>query len=57
MDEKTWSDADIEEFKKLVAPLVEYLQTKCDLHTSIIVEWDRAVLIENVFGISCEVPD
>ncbi|MBR2519061.1 MAG: hypothetical protein IKE46_04660, partial [Selenomonadaceae bacterium] len=41
-------DADIEEFQKLVAPLVEYLQTKCDPHTSVIVEWDRGVLVKDI---------
>lgn len=58
MDEKYyWNDVDREEFELLVKPLVEFLQTKCHPHMSIIVEWDRATLVEDQLGIPFKVPD
>ena len=55
--EKIWSDADIEEFEKLCAPLVEFLQTKYHPHAHILIDWDRAVLVKDVRGVGFKVPD
>ena len=51
------SRIDREEFERLVKPLVDFLQTKCHPHMSIIVEWDRATLVEDQLGIPFKVPD
>lgn len=55
--EKIWSATDIEEFEKLCAPLVKFLQTKCHPHAHILIDWDRAVLVKDVRGVGFEVPD
>lgn len=58
MDEKYyWTDADREEFERLVAPLIEFLQTKCHPHMSVIVEYDQATLVEDKLGVGFKVPD
>lgn len=58
MDEKYyWNDADREEFERLVKSLVEFLQTKCHPHMSVIVEWDRATLVEDRLNMPFKVPD
>ena len=44
------SKFDSEEFERLVKPLIEFLQTKCHPHTSIIVEYNRASLVEEIRG-------
>lgn len=44
------SKFDRKEFERLVKPLIEFLQTKCHPHTSIIVEHDRASLVEEIRG-------
>ena len=54
------SRADREEFERLVKPLVDFLQTqhnKCTPHMSVIVEYDRATLVEDQLGIPFKVPD
>lgn len=48
---------DMEEFKELCRPLVEYLQKKYHPHAWIIIEWDRATLTEDVRGVPFQVPD
>ncbi|MBR1806379.1 MAG: hypothetical protein IJ774_08350 [Selenomonadaceae bacterium] len=57
MDEKYyWTDVDCEEFERLTKPLIDFLQTKCHPHMSIIVEYDRASLVE-VRSAVFKVPD
>ena len=51
------TDVDREEFELLAKPLVEFLQTKCHPHMSVIVEYDRATLVEDQLGIPFKVPD
>ena len=48
MDKAESSRVDHEEFERLVKPLVDFLQTKCHPHMSVIVEWD--------FGDACRRP-
>lgn len=55
VDEK--SGVDREEFERLVKPLIEFLQTKCHPHMSVIVEYDRATLVEEQLGMPFKVPD
>ena len=57
MDKAELSRVDREEFERLVKPLVEFLQTKCHPHMSVIVEWDRATLVEDRLGVGFKVPD
>lgn len=47
---------DREEFERLVKPLIEFLQTKCHPHMSVIVEYDRASLVEDVKSVPFKVP-
>ena len=44
------SKFDREEFERLVKPLIEFLQTKCHPHMPIIVEYNRASLVEEIRG-------
>ena len=50
------SCVDCEEFERLTKPLIDFLQTKCHPHMSIIVEYDRASLVE-VRSAVFKVPD
>ena len=48
-----WTDAELDEFEKLCAPLVKYLQTnhkRCDLYSVIIVQWDGVLLATGTSG-------
>lgn len=51
------SRIDREEFERLVKPLVDFLQTQCHPHMSVIVEWDRAALVEDQLSMPFKVPD
>ena len=55
--DKQFTGVDREEFERLVKPLVDFLQTKCHPHMSVIVEWDRATLVEDRLGVGFKVPD
>lgn len=48
---------DLDELKELCRPVVEYLQKKYHPHARIIVEWDRASLVKDLYGVSFQVPD
>ena len=48
---------DLDELEELCRPVVEYLQKKWHPHARIIVEWDRASLSTEQFGIPFPVPD
>ena len=50
-------DPELKEFQDACRPAIEYLQTKCNPHTRIIVEWDRASLTDDRLGIPFAVPD
>lgn len=47
----------LEEFSEMCRPLIEYLQKKCHPHTKIIIEWDRATLVEDTLGVPFRIPD
>lgn len=54
----TWSEQEIEEFRKLCAPLVEYIQKKYGSpHHRIIIDWSSAVLIADFLGVGFNPPD
>lgn len=53
----TWSEQDQQEFEKLCAPVVEFIQRKFHPHTRIIIDWDRASIFEEQFGLPFQVPD
>ena len=57
LDNQQRSENGIEEFETLCRPLVEYLQKKHDPHTWIIIEWDRATLAKDRYGVPFQVPD
>ena len=44
---KTMSDDELDELEKMCAPLVEYLQTKCNQHSWIIVQWEGVAFIQD----------
>lgn len=50
-------DPELKEFQDVCRPVVEYLQTKCDPHTRIIIEWDRVSLNYERLGIPVDIPD
>ena len=48
---------DIDKFKKVCRPVVEYIQNKHCPHTQIIIGWASAVLVSEEMGTPFEVPD
>lgn len=48
---------DMEEFKKAVQPLVEWVNANCNLHERVVVEMGYAQLVSEEMGFSFEVPD
>ena len=51
------SEADQQEFEKLCAPVVDYIQKKWHPHTRIIIDWDRASIFTEQLGVPFQVPD
>lgn len=47
----------MEEFKKAVQPLVEWVNANCNLHERVVVEMGYAQLVSEEMGFSFEVPD
>ncbi|EOS47146.1 hypothetical protein C810_01462 [Lachnospiraceae bacterium A2] len=47
----------MEEFKKAVQPLIEWVNANCDPHEKVVVEMGSAVLISEEMGFTFEVPD
>lgn len=56
-DDDECAEHDSEEFKEICRPAVDYLQKKHHPHARIIIEWDRASLVEDLFGVPFQVPD
>ena len=56
-DEIRTQNHNLEEIANLCRPVVEYIQKKYHPYTRIIIEWDRATLAEDTFGIPFRVPD
>lgn len=48
---------DMEEFKKAVHPLIEWVNKNCDPHEKVVVEMGNAQLISAEMGFTFEVPD
>ena len=57
MDEKRWSDADIQEFKELCRPVVEWLQTKRDNMETVIITVDYCKVVVDGIGVSFALPE
>lgn len=53
----TSRERDLKEFEEVCRPVVEYIQKKHHPNTWIIIEWDRATLTEDTFGVPFQVPD
>lgn len=51
------ADRDLDELEELCRPVVEYLQKKYHPHARIIIDWDRASLFKEMYGIPFQVPD
>ena len=51
------TDEELDEFEELCKPLIEYLQTKHNPHTWIILQWNGAWLAKDDFSIPFKVPD
>lgn len=47
----------MEEFKKAVQPLIEWVNVNCDPHEKVVIEMGNAVLISEEMGFTFEVPD
>ncbi len=54
MDKTKWSERDLEEFEKLCAPLVEFLQQR---HDKIIIQWNGVAFMPDSFWFPFKVPD
>lgn len=52
-----WSDEDIEEFKNLCAPVVEWLQTKRDNMETVIITVDYCKVVVDGIGVPFKLPD
>lgn len=48
---------DMEEFKKAVQPLIEWVNKNCNTHERVVVEMGYAQLVSEEMGFSFEVPD
>lgn len=48
---------DIEEFKKAVQPLIEWINVNCNPHEKVVVEIGNAQLISAEMGFTFEIPD
>ena len=48
---------EIEEFRELIRPLVEYLRKNHNPHCKIIVEYDGAKLVKGELGVPFEIPE
>lgn len=48
---------DLEEFREICRPVVEYLQKKHHPHAHIVIDWDGTMLTEDLCGVPFEVPD
>lgn len=48
---------DMEEFKKAVHPLIEWINANCNPHEKVVVEMGTAQLISAEMGFTFEVPD
>lgn len=48
---------ELDEFKELCKPLIDYLHKNYIPHTSILITWDSAEIFESVMGTPFEVPD
>lgn len=48
---------DMEEFKKAVQPLIEWVNKNCDPHEKVVVQMGNAQLISAEMGFTFEVPD
>lgn len=58
MDEKKlWSDADIEEFKAICRPVVEWLQTKRDNMETVIIAVDYCKVVVDGIGVAFDLPE
>ena len=58
MDEKKlWSDADIEEFKEICRPVLEWLQTKRDNMETVIITVDYCKVVVDGIGVSFDLPE
>ena len=47
----------LKELEELCRPVVEYIQKQWHPHTRIIVDWDRASVFEEQYGVPFQVPD
>lgn len=59
-DRYYWTDKDNEEFEKLCAPLVRFLQDnpeKCNPYSLIIIQWNGATFVPNSAFFPSNVPD
>ena len=60
MDKTKWSERDLEEFEKLCAPLVEFIQQrhdKCNPYSWIIIQWNGVAFMPDSFWFPFKVPD
>ncbi len=48
---------DLEEFKKVMQPAVEWMQKNCCPHDKVIIQYDGAELVSGEMAFSVEVPD
>jgi len=47
-----------EEFEKVCRPVVEFLQKRyCTPHHRVIIDWDSAVIVQDIRGIPFKCPD
>ena len=47
----------MEEFKKAVQPLIEWINENCNPHEKVVVEMGKAMVISEEMGFTFEVPD
>ena len=60
MDKTKWSERDLEEFEKLCAPLVEFLQqrpNKYNPYSWIIIQWNGVAFMPDSFWFPFKEPD
>lgn len=50
-------DFDMDEFKKVSKPLIDWIQENCDPHYKAIVTYGGAELVGGEMGFTVEVPD
>lgn len=48
---------DMEEFKKAVQPIIEWVNANCDPHEKVVIDMGSAQLISAEMGFTFEVPD